>query len=233
MIKSRISLILPILIVLSLATISAQTLVAGQIYNSDYSDKIGGASILVTCNSNFLSTTSLEDGTYAVRFEESACIENDTASVIVKKSGFNDKIASGVINKCEEGECGGSYFTIINFGLEVKLINTNNGKGGNSYGSIGNYYLCGNGICDTGESIKTCPIDCKVIELSEKSTEKAIDLNKENSEESNSSRGKPSPITGAVIGALTNGRGIIVLAFLIILITGYLFVRKYLKKRNK
>jgi len=44
---------------------------------------------------------------------------------------------------------------------------------------------------------------------------------------------KKAGITGAVIGTLTSITGIIVLAFLMILITGYLFVRKYLKKKNK
>ena len=234
MINSRISLILPILVVLSLATISAQTLVAGQIYNSDYSSTLASASIVVTCNSNSLSTISLDDGTYAVRFEESECIENDTASVTVTKSGFNSKTESGVINKCDGGDCGGNYFTIINFALQTQTTNTNTGGGGGGGSSGGGFYLCGNGICDSGETVDTCPKDCNIIELTELNFKD--DETKEETtttqEQEETQQTAFSKITGAVVGTLKETKTWIVGIFILGVIGAFGVVR-FRKRKEK
>ena len=146
--KNQILLLtLPILVLFLISVVSAQTLVAGKIYNEDFSDTISEADITVICNGNQLITISLDDGTYAVRFEELLCAEDDNVDVTVSKTGFNEKTESGIISKCDNGDCGGNYFTIVNLGLEVKSnepADNGNTGGSNSGGSGGGFYLCGN-----------------------------------------------------------------------------------------
>jgi len=84
---------------------SAQTLVAGKIYNADYSSVIEGASVNVKCGSNTLITRSLADGTYAVRFEQVQCTLGNNVIVTSSKNGLSGS-ESGVIAECLSGSCG-------------------------------------------------------------------------------------------------------------------------------
>lgn len=249
--KSRIFYLLPILVVLSLALISAQTLIVGKIYNADYSDTIADADVHVVCSSSEpLNTISLNDGTYAVRFNETECNESDVVNVTASKSGFNAKTESVIISECEKGDCGGNYFIIINLGLEVKLPEDNDDSPHKKSPSKSKrYYLCGNGICDSGETINTCPQDCLcgngICDSGEtihtcpqdcKQITKLADLNFEDGEtiiiqEPEETKGFISRITGATVGAVTSTTGMVTMVFLIALV-GTFVVARTLRKRN-
>lgn len=215
MIKNlKILCILLALTIISLSVVSAQTLIAGKVYNSDYSNTIDGADISVTCNSYSLDTNTLEDGTYAVRFEETQCNEGDSVSVSASKSGFQEKTGSGTVIKCEDADCNENYVMIINLGMSIQ---TYGGHSGGNSGRLSRYYLCGNGLCDSGETINTCPEDCKnelltqtsSTQESEEETETGITLT-ENEDNENS-----AGITGAVIGALGSGGYLFVIVFVL------------------
>lgn len=169
--------ILPILVllVLSIGAVSAKTLVAGKIYESDHITPIPDANINVLCDSNSLNTISLSDGTYAVVFDADSCSAVDVTSDV------NNSIIMKVV------------MFIPN---EQPTNNDDSSGGGSSGGSYGGtFYLCGNGICNTGETANTCPEDCLIeTEDSQESKELKEEILPE--EEQNF----VSKITGAVTG---------------------------------
>ena len=76
--------VLPVMIVLMLSlvmVVSAKTLIAGKIYNVDFSDTVKGAYVEVICNNNTIETNSSFDGTYAVTYNETKCDIGDSLSV--------------------------------------------------------------------------------------------------------------------------------------------------------
>ena len=92
--------VMVLFLVLALSLVSAKTLIAGKIYNSDYSETISGASVEVTCNSYTETTTSLSDGSYAVTFNETgqnSCNNGSTVEVYAEKGGLYGS-KSGVVN---------------------------------------------------------------------------------------------------------------------------------------
>lgn len=231
--KTRIFYFASIFIVLSLINIaSAQTLVAGKIYDADYSSNIAGAEITVTCDGSILNTISIHDGTYAVRFEVSECVEGSTATATASNSGFYSKTSSGVVTKCDSGDCGEEYFTIINLGLDSITPNTESTSSSGGGGG-GRFYLCGNGICDTGENIDNCDRDCtpnEMIDLKFETGEGSEDLetnseeNQEPTQEQTQQTGL-SKITGAIIGTLEDTGLKIFAIFSIILIILLIIVK--------
>ncbi len=92
-------LILSLMILSVMGAVSAKTLIAGKIYNADYSDTIAGADVTITCihnnDTNVKNTTSLSDGAYSVTFDEtgtSACNNGDSLTVsAVKGSLYGSK----------------------------------------------------------------------------------------------------------------------------------------------
>ncbi|MFC1682128.1 hypothetical protein ACFL0X_00755 [Nanoarchaeota archaeon] len=101
--------VMAFLVLLLAGLASASTLVAGKIYNSDYSDTIEEAYVKVSCQHgeelNVLETISLWDGSYAVTFPErgeGACDggENgngDVVTVYAEKDGHSGQ-KTGVVN---------------------------------------------------------------------------------------------------------------------------------------
>ncbi len=71
--KTILALVLVFITMTTITAVSAKTIVAGKIYNSDYTDIISGADVDVTCNDTTLSEVSETDGTYAVSFESEDC----------------------------------------------------------------------------------------------------------------------------------------------------------------
>jgi len=69
------------LLVLSVSLVSADTMIAGKIYNADWSDTVDGANVTVTCNGHSQSKTSENDGAYAVTFDTGDCNVSNTVSV--------------------------------------------------------------------------------------------------------------------------------------------------------
>ncbi len=91
--KAFILTILALLIVSSLAMVSAGTLIAGKIYDSPNFETANGvedANINVTCNQSLKTTQSLGDGTYSVVFSIAQCPLNSNVTVIAEKNGFSN-----------------------------------------------------------------------------------------------------------------------------------------------
>src|SRR3989339_228731 len=63
-------MLIVLMLVFSVGVISAKTLIAGKIYNADFTDTISGADVMVNCNGNIQTTESLSDGAYSVTFNE-------------------------------------------------------------------------------------------------------------------------------------------------------------------
>jgi len=90
--KTFILAILALFVVYSVTAVSASTLIAGKIYNSDYSDVVAGADVDATCNGITLSEVSESDGTYAISFDSEDCEIGDAVSVHAEKDGmYGDK----------------------------------------------------------------------------------------------------------------------------------------------
>lgn len=233
--SKSICILFSLAFILSLNLASSQVLVAGKIYNGGFSDVISGASISVVCNSHTLNTESLVDGTYAVRFDETECSEGNSASVSASKSGFQGKTGSGTISVCDGADCDEDYVTIVNLGMETAPASTGGTGGGGGGGGSGGggfsvrYFMCGNGKCDTGETIKTCAKDCnKTAELqvanpTETITDQPTEAERIGEEEKEQipeeSEALGSKILGAVIGAGGKMGKWGILAFIIIIIT--------------
>ncbi|MEK6935320.1 MAG: hypothetical protein AABW67_00875 [Nanoarchaeota archaeon] len=94
-------LVLPIfvlLIISSLMIVSATTLINGKIYNSDFSQTVSGASVIITCNGTDTSYTSLGDGSYAVTYDEAICADGNTLTVSASHPSYGIGSQTGVIN---------------------------------------------------------------------------------------------------------------------------------------
>lgn len=220
---------LPILILFLISFVSAETptltVIAGKIYAENFGESLSDCDITVKCNESTLTTDCLEDGTYAVRFEASECAEGDSVSVTASGPGLESKEETGIVSGCEE-ECNSSYVAIININLDTK---TNDGESGGR--SRSRYYNCGNNICDTGENIFTCPLDClnKEPEVEQLSTDnnppEPIVLEKDQFEKEENSESKEleqsgfSAMTGAVIGTVGSSKGILGIFGVILIIS--------------
>ncbi len=88
--KSLSLIILVLLVVSMIGVISTQeitkTVVAGKVYNADYSDTVSGANVNVTCtNNNSIDTPksilSLADGSYSIEFTAEECALGDSINV--------------------------------------------------------------------------------------------------------------------------------------------------------
>lgn len=93
--------ILPLLLILTMSAISAKTIVAGKIYNADYSYTIADANVTVSCvhgsNTNVKNNQSLSEGTYSVLFPSADCNQGDSVTVsAVKGSLYGSK--TGIVN---------------------------------------------------------------------------------------------------------------------------------------
>ncbi|GEM_PF-6415429 len=215
-----------IAVILTLGIASAQTLVAGKVYNSDYSNVIDGVSVTAQCAGNKLTTVSLNDGTYAVRFDNSQCTLGNGVSVYASKGSLSGS-ESGVVIECA-GDCSDEYSTIINMAIK----NTGSGSSGGSSGGGGSVrvYICGNGKCDSGETAITCARDCAVTNNTN------ITSNENNQTEPINLEGNNTisfGITGASVSLwdkLSLPFLVSLLAFLIILLIGHKAIQSRKKK---
>jgi len=94
------------------------------------------------------------------------------------------------------------------------------GNRGSSSGSNSlNFGYCGDGYCDTDESVDTCPIDCPAdLDLLETGSKNPLELEK------NDNPNFFSGITGAVIGFAKTGRGVASLTFAFVILVAGSFV---------
>lgn len=245
--KTLISLMLFVVsVVFLISFMNAQTLIAGKIYNSDFTSTIANASILVKCNSNSLNTISLDDGTYLVSFNETNCNLGKQVIVNADKGNLAGS-SSGTISKMSCGNnksCGLNFSSIINIKMiQQKTTSVGSSGGGSFSGGAGTFYLCGNGVCDTGESINTCPKDCNKSNFENLSlqTNQSF-LNQSNLNQSNGSDFKNtttknenkkttnSGITGAVTGFISYSKTKIFTILFILIPLLFIFIA--LKFRN-
>ncbi len=232
----KLSIAVFLAVLLSLALVNAQTLVAGKVYGNSFDNQVADATVEVRCRNTILTTKTLGDGTYALRFDNALCSLGDSVQAYATKGTLTGQ-SSGIIGECGEN-CEEDYFSIAN--IMVKNTATNPSRGGGS--GIRNeddvqpilWFICGNDICDNGESEDTCPKDCSLglepEENEEKQEPEEIGGAKDNAKEpENNNR---SWITGAftAIGSYMNIPLLsAILAFLIILFVGH----KVLQRRKK
>jgi len=98
----KTSVIIALLLIFSVGTlgvVSAKTLIAGKIYNADFSETVSGAYVEINCNSNIVNLTSKSDGAYSMNFTESACDVNDSLSVYASHPSYGFNTKSGIIHK--------------------------------------------------------------------------------------------------------------------------------------
>jgi hypothetical protein len=205
---------LSFVIILSIGLISANTLVGGKVYSSDYSSTISGTTINVDCDLDLKSTTSLGDGTFAIVFGADSC----TTIKVTAESDYKTIYISKVVSD----------------DTPVIVIEKDNEKHGTTGGTTRHYYNCGNGVCDAGETSSTCLSDCPVVEvinLSDNTTTEEPTEEPAITEDTNN-----APITGAVTGLggfLKTTLGTIILIFIIVVLVGGLLLIIFKKKKAK
>jgi hypothetical protein len=200
--------------VLSLGIVSAGeiTVVVGKVYTPDFSSTISDADVEVTCNSNTLTSTSSSDGTFVVSFLPTQCQKGDSVTISATKDG--------------------NTYAVDDVTIEVssdQIPDAGSVKTGGSHSGAKNYYLCGNGKCDSGESIATCPTDCKAdtTETTEETINLAENTNEPETEENNSSTETRTPGTFEHFLETIGTAGIIgFLVFLLIVLIGIVVIRK-------
>jgi hypothetical protein len=212
-------LILTLGLILSLglasATVSANTLVGGKIYNSnDNNEVVTGADVIVVCGGVPLHTISLSDGTYAITFNGN-CGGADKVQVSVSKGNLEDSDVAD-INEKE-----GNYVAVSNLFMKSKVTVTVR-RGGS-----GGFFLCGNTVCDSGETHETCASDCPLVQ-----EPLVAPLNDDSGNSGNSGNNQPNTetqtvqntsnvpgLTGAVVGEAgeSNHTWLLIIGILIIL----------------
>ena len=108
-------LVLSVVFVLSIGLISANTLVGGKIYNSDFSEVISGADVSVQCGETILNTLSLNDGSYAVVFNTESCYRANDVLVNSFKGKLSGK-ENAIINELLEEK---DLIAVANVNLKV------------------------------------------------------------------------------------------------------------------
>ncbi len=222
--------------ILAISCASAQTLIAGKVYNSDYSSVIGGASVTVHCGVSDLATISLNDGTYAVRFDKSNCTLGNGVSVTSSKDRLRGS-KSGVVAGCLSGNCGDEYSTVIN--TAMKDTGSGNSGGSSSGGGHARVYICGNGKCDSGETATTCARDCKKTANSTNTTCTTTTCPVDNQTETIALT-STEPVSFGITGASVMWENLLsipffvgLLAFLIVLLIGHKVIKNKNRKKKR
>jgi len=209
-------------IIFSVSLASAQALIIGKIYSEGYSETVSGADVTVICNSA-KNTNSLEDGTYAVKFDISICSLGSSVKVSATKGDLYGE-STGTIVQCDNGNCVDSeYLAVLNLMIKDKPTTPTHSSSSSSGGSVGRtsylgYFNCGNNICDTGENDGTCPKDCAKKTSENGLIELGLNQNQETTNQTDKKKTSGSGITGAIIGFGRSSAGIGLVAIIILLI---------------
>jgi hypothetical protein len=73
------------------------TIIAGIIYNSDYTKPVSGANVIVNCNGIIQTKTSLDDGSYSATYDENMCGSSDEVSVYASHPDYGEGEEAGNI----------------------------------------------------------------------------------------------------------------------------------------
>ena len=98
--KKAFMLVVLGLLIFSVGAVSAKTIIAGKIYNADYSDTIEGADVTALCNGNIQTTISLSDGAYSVTYNETGVGKCDSGDSLIVSAVKGDLYGSqsGIIH---------------------------------------------------------------------------------------------------------------------------------------
>ena len=118
-----LTLIMLGMFLMSVSVVSAETLIAGKIYNADYSDTVYNATVEVTCNGNLETTDSLSDGTYEVTYDESNCQSGDDLSVYAVCTGFQCTETDSGNNIVGANTLGGTIHDEVFHGYDLGIVN--------------------------------------------------------------------------------------------------------------
>ena len=96
-------MILGLLVLSMIGMASAQAYVLGKIYNSDYTETIADANVIVTCYKGdtypVLTAVTNEYGDYVVNFESTTCSVGNTVRVDAEKEGIGSGSGEGVVDE--------------------------------------------------------------------------------------------------------------------------------------
>lgn len=107
-------MILSLMVIAMLGAVSAQTVIAGKIYNANFSNVVPGATVEVTCNNHLVNTTSLSDGAYSASYLNAECQGDNSLSVHAYKAGVGENTITGEIH---------NNYPIPNFDLNLGVVN--------------------------------------------------------------------------------------------------------------
>tara|TARA_Y100000310_G_C20680897_1_gene815857 strand:- start:53 stop:490 length:438 start_codon:yes stop_codon:yes gene_type:complete len=101
--KAMLLISLTLVFLFAISAVSAKTLIAGKIYNADFSETVAGASVTVTCNGNVQTDTSESDGSYSVTYDEidigsGSCDSGDALTVDASHTSYGIGSESGIIH---------------------------------------------------------------------------------------------------------------------------------------
>lgn len=234
--KQKLLLLLTLTLVLSLSIVSSisvqeKTLILGDIIDID-GDPILDAKVTVTCNENVQSYTTSDSGSYIVSFDSSSCSPDEIVNIKAEKSGFQSASAEAQV---KVRKCAGEFDDIcsaysgeteIVFDIAIKSLSLDidvparaRNKGGIPTTLVPTYeeYLA-------GKNKTALQVESTQSPSPEKETEEKTEFNS-NTEEIQEESQKSSGITGAAIGALGQVSMIVVIAFFIIMVIAYIYVK--------
>ena len=101
--KAMLLISLTLVFLFAISAVSAKTLIAGKIYNADFSETVAGASVTVTCNGNVQTDTSESDESYSVTYDEidigsGSCDSGDALTVDASHTSYGIGSESGIIH---------------------------------------------------------------------------------------------------------------------------------------
>jgi hypothetical protein len=100
--KNIINFIMVTVLLFSFAGIvvadEGSTLIAGKIYNADFTAEIEGADVEISCNGSIQNVVSEANGQYNVIYSQYVCDAGDTLVVVAEKDGMYGS-ASGIIHE--------------------------------------------------------------------------------------------------------------------------------------
>lgn len=195
--------------VLVIGVVSAQTIVVGKAYNSDFSQSLEGAYITAKCNGMSNATFSLEDGTYGIGFDEFRCGAGSLITVIASYTEHTAS-ASGQARECSGENCSAPFVAVVNLNLVRPVVDTpsRGGSGGSSVPLRAP-------VVDENPEEAFVPLATEA----EDETSGNIDLDVDEAP-----KGAWGTITGAVVGTLGTGGTIGVIIFIVALIAAFIAV---------